>query len=224
MMETPIEDKKKQWNPYNNNGGTAIGITGTDFVMVGTDTRLSANYSIDCRHKSRVFPMTKKAMIVATGFDADIDAFITRMRNILINYQQEHFKELSTESLAHSVSNILYSKRFFPYEVNILVAGIGQNGQGLLYGYDPVGCIESLHYDTNGTGSPMAIPILDAAFGSTHHNTRPFNHPNLDTARDIIRDTMASVAERDIYTGDFLQIAIMTKDGFKIEEYPLPYH
>ncbi|OHT07578.1 Family T1, proteasome beta subunit, threonine peptidase [Tritrichomonas foetus] len=220
-----IEDKKGGWSPYDNHGGTSVGIVGKDFVAIGTDTRLSSNYSISCRHKSRVFQMTSKAMIVATGFDGDIDAFVTRIRQILVRYQQEHFKEMSTESLALCVSNILYSKRFFPYYINILVGGIGLKDEGLLYGYDPVGTLECLNYDAHGTGSPMAMPILDNHFGSMHHNTTPFPHPEVDDAVNLIRDIMASVSERDIYTGDCLQVAVMKSDGnLTITEYELPAH
>jgi 20S proteasome subunit beta 6 len=52
----------------------------------------------------------------------------------------------------------------------------------------------------------------------------PFPHPSMDEARDILRDAMTSTAERDIYTGDAVQIAILTADGLKIEEFPLPAH
>ena len=86
-------------------------------------------------------------MISATGFQGDVEAFITRMRSIISTYSQDHFKEMSTEAVAHCVSNVLYSKRIFPYYVNILVGGIGKNGEGLLYGYDPVGTIECHKYD-----------------------------------------------------------------------------
>ena len=169
-----IEDKKGQWSPYDQNGGTAVGMIGEKFAAIGTDTRLSTGYNISCRHKSRIFTMTSKSVIVATGFDADIDAFVTKMRQLLVKYQQDHFKEMTTESLGLCVSNILYSKRFFPYYINVLVGGIGQNGEGLLYGYDPVGTLECLPYDTNGTGSPMATPVLDNYFGQFHHNTQKF--------------------------------------------------
>jgi 20S proteasome subunit beta 6 len=215
----------KRWSPYEMHGGTALGIVGQDFVAVASDTRLAAaDYTIDCRRKSRIFQLTTKALIVSTGFQGDVEALVARLRAAVWNYQQEHFKELSTESLASYVSNVLYSKRLFPYYTYVMVAGIGQNGRPLLYGYDPVGCIEQLNYDANGTGASLAMPILDLAFGSMHRNTEPFPYPDVDRARDILRDTMCSAAERDIYTGDTLEVAIFTAEGLKIEEYPLPAH
>jgi 20S proteasome subunit beta 6 len=218
------ENGKDRWSPYVMHGGTALGVIGTDFVVIATDTRLSSDYNISCRHKSRVFQMTTKAMIVATGFQGDVEAFITRMHGIISNYRQDHFKEISTESLAHCVSNVLYSKRFFPYYINILVGGMGRKGEGVLYGYDPVGTIESHKYDVNGTGCALATPVLDATFGILHHNTQPFPYPTLDDAKGILRDAISSAAERDIYTGDAVQVASFTKDGLILEEFPLPRH
>ena len=224
-FEPVREEKKGRWNPYDMHGGSSVGIVGKDFVAIGTDTRLSSDYSILCRHKSRIFQMTSKAIIVATGFSGDIDAFVTRIRNIIVSYQQDHFKEMSTESLALCVSNILYSKRTFPYYISILVGGIGLEGQGLLYGYDPVGTIESVYYDANGTGSQMSLPILDNFFGNYHRNSLPYPYPEEETAVTLIRDAMASIAERDIYTGDNLQVAVMKADGtLTITEYELPAH
>ncbi|EAX99321.1 Family T1, proteasome beta subunit, threonine peptidase [Trichomonas vaginalis G3] len=218
------ENKKGQWSPYEMHGGTAIGICGDDYVVIGADTRLSVDYSIDSRHKARIFKMNSNCMISATGFDGDIDAFITRMRSILLNYENQHFHEMSVESVARCVSNTLYSKRFFPYYINILVGGINSEGKGKLYGYDPVGTIEDLHYDSNGSGSSLAAPLLDSAFGTIHHNTRPFPAVSLQDAKNIVRDAICSVTERDIYTGDALQLCVFTKDGFAQEEFPLPRH
>jgi 20S proteasome subunit beta 6 len=223
-MEPTECGKKKQWNPYRNHGGSSVGICGKDFVCIGADTRLSSNYDIECRHKPRIFKMSNSIMISCTGFDGDIDAFITRMKINMSQYENQNFQPMSVESVARCVSNTLYSKRFFPYYTNVLVAGINKDGEGKLYGYDPVGTIEDLKYDSNGTGSAFAAPLLDSVFGTVHRNTKPFPDITLNEAKDTIRDAICSVAERDIYTGDTLQIATITAEGFKIEEFPLPEH
>jgi len=218
------ESKEKQWNPYENHGGTSIGIAGEDYVMLGSDTRLAAGYSIDCRKKSRIFKMSEKTVILATGFDADIDAFITRMRFVIASYEHSHFHEMGVESLAQCVANTLYSKRFFPYYIKVMVGGINVQGKGKLYGYDPVGTIEDVRYEAGGTGESLAIPVLDAVFGTMHRNTVDPPKIPIEEARNIVRDTFSSVTERDIMTGDFLEIAVLTNEGLKIEQYELPRH
>lgn len=43
----------------------------------------------------------------------------------------------------------------------------------------------------------------------------------LDKALCIVKDAFNGVSERDIYTGDFLEIYIIKQDGITIEQHPL---
>lgn len=40
---------------------------------------------------------------------------------------------------------------------------------------------------------------------------------SLDKALQLVKDVFISAAERDVYTGDALQICVVTKDGIKEE-------
>lgn len=44
---------------------------------------------------------------------------------------------------------------------------------------------------------------------------------SLDQALKIVKDAFISAGERDIYTGDWVDIAIVTKDGIKAERFIL---
>jgi 20S proteasome subunit beta 6 len=44
---------------------------------------------------------------------------------------------------------------------------------------------------------------------------------SLETALKIVKDAFISAGERDIYTGDWVDIAIITKDGIKTERFTL---
>lgn len=57
-------------------------------------------------------------------------------------YLHEHLKPMSTPAVAQLVSTMLYHKRFFPYYVSNIVAGLDESGKGTLYSYDPVGHCE----------------------------------------------------------------------------------
>jgi 20S proteasome subunit beta 6 len=43
----------------------------------------------------------------------------------------------------------------------------------------------------------------------------------LDETLELVKDIFSSAGERDIYTGDFVDIQIITKDGIKYEQFPL---
>ena len=224
MQEIASNKEHKQWNPYDLHGGTHVECVGQDFVAIAADTRMASNYRINTRHKCRIYEITSKSVIVGGGFEGDLDAFVTRMRFIAANYKQQHFKEMSVDALARSVANILYSKRFFPYYVMISVCGIDDFGHGKLYSYDQVGCIEDIKYAADGSGNVMAMPILDHYFGSVRHNTKPYKYPTQEEAKNLLREVICSVAERDIETGDYVEVAILDANGLHTEKFDLPKH
>ena len=62
----------------------------------------------------------------------------------------------------------------------------------------------------------MILPFLDAevtGYNNPKHNEKPKMTP--ESAIDLIELAFKSAAERDIYTGDQLEIIVLTKDGSK---------
>jgi 20S proteasome subunit beta 6 len=77
-------------------------------------------------------------------------------------YQHEHLKEMSTAAVAQMVSVLLYNRRFFPYYVSNVVAGLDPSGKGVIYSYDPVGHCEKETYHAGGSSGALLQPLLDS--------------------------------------------------------------
>ena len=56
-----------------------------------------------------------------------------------------------------------------PFYAFNLLCGIGQDGKGIVYGYDAVGSYGSESYGVQGSGSQLGMPILDNQFVGHNH-------------------------------------------------------
>jgi 20S proteasome subunit beta 6 len=124
----------------------------------------------------------------------------------------------TTESIAHLLSKTLYGRRFFPYYTFNLVAGLDKNGKGVVYGYDAIGSYGSDRALAQGSGAHMILPFLDSEVIG-YNNPKQAEKPALtaDRAVELVELAFRSAAERDIYTGDKLEILVITKDGSRKE-------
>jgi 20S proteasome subunit beta 6 len=50
---------------------------------------------------------------------------------------------------------------------------------------------------------------------------RALDHVDLDTALDLVKDVFTSAGERDIHTGDSVDIYIVTTTGIRCENFAL---
>jgi 20S proteasome subunit beta 6 len=141
-------------------------------------------------------------------------------------YEYQHGKPMSVRACAQRLSTILYSKRFFPYYVHAILAGLDEEGKGALYSYDPVGSYEREQCRAAGAAASLIMPFLDNQVNFKNQyvpgnqqggelqarETVPLSR---ETALELVSDAFTSAVERHIEVGDALQVMIITKDGVK---------
>jgi 20S proteasome subunit beta 6 len=223
-QENPHEHR---FNPYEMNGGSLIAVAGEDYVVIASDTRLSEGYSILSRNSPHLHQLHSQCVVGLVGFHGDCLTFTKALEMRLKMYEHENNKTASTSAIAQLLSNMLYQRRFFPYYVNTIVAGINNEGQGAIYSYDPVGSYEREVYRAGGSSSALLQPLLDSQLGLKNQSASfELNKSyTVKIPRDkviaLIKDAFTAAAERDIYTGDGLVINLVTKDGVQVEHFSL---
>ena len=127
---------------------------------------------------------------------------------------------MSSSAAAQLLSVTLYYRRFFPYYAFCMLAGLDENGVGAVYGYDAVGSFKRDDYGAMGSGQNFVVPLLDNLVG--HKNRLDKKVPlSLDEAISVVKTAFVVATERDIYTGDSVELKIITKDGIRTEIFDL---
>ncbi|XP_076038537.1 proteasome beta6 subunit [Oratosquilla oratoria] len=206
------ENRKHHFYPYADNGGTTMAIAGDDFVMIASDLRLPRGFNILTREQSKCFQLTPNTTLASTGCWADVLTLTKVIQARLTMYHHEHQDVMSTTAIAQLLSTLLYSRRFFPYYVDNILAGLDENGAGVVYHYDPVGHMEKLKFSAAGASVSQIQPLLDNQVGGLNMKDVKPPHMTKMLARQLIHDAFISAAERDINTGDGIIIHTITKD------------
>lgn len=74
-------------------------------------------------------------------------------------------------------------------------------------------------YNCAGSAGHLIQPFLDNQIGRKHLDTKPEH--TVEQVKGIVKDAFSSATERDIYTGDFLEIFVITSAGVTKEIFPL---
>ncbi|EOB11142.1 Proteasome subunit beta type-1 [Nosema bombycis CQ1] len=206
----PKKVSGERFNPYEDNSGSSLSIRYDDFIIVAADTRHSSESGINSRDCSKIFRI-KDFLISFTGFYGDgIELF-----NIL-SYEVELYEALgpiNIHALASLASKLMYSRRFFPFYVYLTISGF-DNGKPYVYRYDPVGGYEDVNVICNGSGAPLIQPLLDSFIDLKNwHGDKPVI--DREYAIRIVVKAFDAASERDVKTGDGLELYIMTKDEIK---------
>ena len=101
-----------------------------------------------------------------------------------------------------------------------VVAGLDSEGKGAVFTYDAVGSFERVGYAAQGAGQKLIIPLLDDIVGGKNRSDKL---PELTVAGaiEIAKEAFVTAGERDMYTGDAVEIFAITAAGITMERFEL---
>lgn len=163
----------REFDPYADNGGNIVAIAGESFVTIACDVRLSEGYSILSRNCSRIFNLDEDDRQITSdvrevgllfggcGCFADILELSKLLKYEASLYARFNKRKLMVHPMAYLLSNILYSRRLFPFYSFSCLAGLDENGFGALYEYDAVGSFQRCRTVCHGSAQKLLRPFLD---------------------------------------------------------------
>eukprot|EP00198_Chlamydomonas_reinhardtii_P012892 XP_001702229.1 predicted protein [Chlamydomonas reinhardtii] len=206
------------WSPYDDNGGTVVAVAGEDYCIVAASTRMSTGFSILTREATMMLQLGPQSRQVGRGREGLMHvrrlAGVVCGRRLKKGWDQD--KEAELWGAGRLLSNTLYYKRFFPFYTFNLCAGLDEQGRGAVYNYDAIGSYERSGYFCQGFGrSRRFLGYCDLRLEARANTPPPSHTPTSSTALDLVKDAFVSAGERDIYTGDQVEILIITREGVR---------
>lgn len=143
---------------------------------------------------------------------ADYQNFWRLLDNRLNWYRMNHGTELSSTAIASLVSRMLYEKRFFPCYAFNLVVGFNDEDKPVIWKYDAIGSYGEVTYGVAGSSKFFLLPLLDNQLENYNGIQKP-EKKTVEQGVQLLIDGFSGCTERDINTGDRVDLVILNKDG-----------
>jgi proteasome beta subunit len=189
----------------NKTGTTTVGLVYKDGVILAADRRVSAGNMV--AHKmDKIAPLSDRLGITIAGMVGDAQALVRVMRSEISLHEIRSGTKMNTREAVGLLGTILFNGRM---SLNLfyteLIAG-GFDTKPELYILDEVGSQIGDEYTVTGSGGVFALGVLQADY-----------KPEM-TEEDAIKlahKAVSSSLQRDIYTGNGINIVVINKKGYK---------
>lgn len=185
-------------------GTTTVGITCKDGVVLASDTRATMGTLIAHKYVRKSFMIDKHLGATVAGGVADAQALIRWIQSESKLYRMRKGAEISVEGVATLLGNIMFSHRYYPLIVQLIVGGVDDEG-AKLYSIDPLGSSIEDKVIATGSGSPVAYGVLEDSFKEDM---------TIDEGVNLAVRALKSALKRDAMTGNGIDVVKITKEGF----------
>lgn len=191
-------------DPFSINGGAAVAMIGKDCIAIASDLRLGQQ-SLGVSNNFEKFSVLVIKLFGINWISHWCYYFkeLFRFKTNLYKLREERNIEPST--LANLVSSSLYERRFGPWFVSPIVAGLSsKDNKPFICGFDSIGCIDFSHdFIVSGTASDQLYGMCESLY-----------EPNLEPEDlfETISQALLNAVDRDALSGWGAVVYIVTKD------------
>ncbi len=206
-MEWGLEFKDRAFKSHT----TTVGLIVDDKVILAADKRATAGFMIASRRVKKIVKVADYAAMTISGLVADAQALAEVVREEVKLYEMSTGSRLSVKGIATLLANILFSSKWFPFLVQLMVGGYDTKPR--LYILDPFGSLTEELYAATGSGSPIALGVLEERYRSDM---------GVEEAVKVAALAIRSAVLRDAASGDGADIVVIGKNVY--EERFIPFN
>jgi len=188
-------------------GTTTVGIICKDGVVLAAERKATMGYLVASKYAKKILQLDRHLAMTIAGNVGDAQALERYIKAEVKLYELEEGRKMPVKAAATLVANILYSRSYFPYYVQLLVGGYDDNSR--LFSFDPTGSvIEEKEYFSTGSGSVMALGVLEDKYK---------RGMNIEEAKRLAVRAIKAAIERDIASGGSgIDLAVVGSRGFRM--------
>eukprot|EP01071_Lankesteria_metandrocarpae_P008687 Lankesteria_metandrocarpae@DN5023_c0_g1_i1.p1 len=187
------------------NGSAVVAMMGKDCVAIGCDKRLGVNrfQTVSCDfHK--VFQMSDKCFVGFAGLATDVQTAHNYLRFRMNLYDLEEERVMKPELVSNLISSILYGRRFGPWFVGPVVAGLDENNKPHISAFDFIGASMTANdFICNGTAAEQLTGICEVFW-------KP--DMNADELFETVSQCLMAGVDRDCLSGWGCMVNIITPE------------
>jgi len=187
-------------------GTTTVGVVCGDAVILAADRKATMGYLVANKDALKIMELDEHISMTIAGLEGDGQALKRYISAELKLYRLKHEKRINVGAAASLVANILYSRRFYPYYVQLVLGGYDTKPK--LFSLDAAGAVsDEKEYFSTGSGSPFALGVLEDGYrkGMT-----------LEQAKKLAARAVYAATKRDIASGGSgIDMVVINASGSK---------
>lgn len=193
------------------NGSGMVAMTGKNCVAIASDMRFGVQQQTMACNMHKVFQMHDTLFVGLSGLATDMQTLKNKFDFRLKMYELREERKIAPATFASLVSSVLYEKRFGPYFVEPVVAGLdAATGKPFVCAMDLIGApVFTDDFVVSGTCSEQLYGCAEAMYV-----------PDMDEEQlfEVISQTLLASVDRDCLAGWGAIVHIVNKDGVTTRE------
>jgi 20S proteasome subunit beta 3 len=204
-------------------------MVGKDCVAIACDLRLGLQALTVSNNFPKIFQYGDNVFLGLTGLATDVSTVSDLFRYKVNMYRLREERNIAPRTFANLVSSSLYERRFGPYFVSPVVAGLDpKTGQPFICGFDSIGCIDfAKDFIVSGTATEQLFGMCESLWepdlvGHIRYfslNRSPFFADCVSTSTqgpdalfETISQALLNAVDRDALSGWGAHVYIIEKD------------